>query len=306
MQLLKIRYYQLKRDLGILFFIIAFGFSGLSYFVFNHPQQVGIYFSGIVVFGFYNFHQKRCDKGFIQKHFSNPTQQIQIEYQLVLLTISIPALFSDYWYCFFALHLFVFLIPYLNIKPKSQIAYNFITRYFKNDYIFISGIRKNFIALTIFLALAILLSPVKLFGLVALFLFNSSLFSFYDSNECVQLLQGSNQNPKQILYSVQASALKKMLLINVPLLLVNSIFNIDMIGFNLYFLIYNALILLTIISIKYSNYHFKIQGNQNQLKLLILIIGLFIPYLSVLGLVYYFQSRTDSINNLKNYLDDNH
>ena len=97
-----------------------------------------------------------------------------------------------------------------------------------------------------------------------------------------------------------------MLLLNVPLLLINSIFNQDMIWFNFYFIGYNALILITIIALKYSNYHFKLQANQNQMKLAILVIGLFIPYLSILGLVFYFQSRTDSINNLKTYLDDNH
>ena len=50
MQLLKIRYYQLKRDLGNLFFVIVLLAFGLSYFFFDHPDQYGYYVTCIILY----------------------------------------------------------------------------------------------------------------------------------------------------------------------------------------------------------------------------------------------------------------
>jgi hypothetical protein len=121
-----------------------------------------------------------------------------LEYQLFLLPVSIPCLFTNYWYCFLFLHLFVLFIPFLNIKSKYDFKFSFITRFFKDDYIFISGIRRNLISLIILFLLALALSPLKLFPLVALFLFNNVVFSFYEANESLQMLQASQQTPKAI------------------------------------------------------------------------------------------------------------
>jgi len=41
-----------------------------------------------------------------------------------------------------------------------------------------------------------------------------------------------------------------------------------------------------------------------QIKLVIMFLVLFIPYLSPLTLIFYFQSKREAINNLKTYLDD--
>lgn len=305
MQLLKIRYYQLKRDLGILFFLILALLLGVSYFTFNHPKQIGFYAVGIIFYAFYSFHQKRNDKPFILKHFNNPIQQIVIEYQLFLLPLSLPCLLSSYWYCFFLLHLMVLIIPYLKSQTKIQLKLIAVTTYFKNDYIFITGIRKNFIPLVLFLILAVLFSPLKLFSLVALFLFNSTLFSFYDTNECVQLLQASKQSPSYFLFSKFNSAVIKLLIINVPTLVINTAFNFDMLWFNLFFLAYNVLILFAIICIKYESYHYNKTGNGNQIKLIIFLFGMFNLYIAAISVALCLQARQGAIKNLSNYLDDN-
>jgi hypothetical protein len=94
MQLLKIRFYQLKRDLGILFFPILALASCISFFAFNHPEKVGLYVVAIIAYLFYSFHKNRGDLAFTYKHFNSAKAQIITEYQLFLLPFSVPVLFQ--------------------------------------------------------------------------------------------------------------------------------------------------------------------------------------------------------------------
>lgn len=302
-QLLKIRFFQLKRDLGFLFFVIVALVSCVSFFVFNHQKQIGLYAAGIVVYLFHNFHKNRRDFAFITKHFERAKFQILIEYQLFLLPVSISCLFTNYWYCFFILHVLVFTIPFVNFKTKNTFKFSFITRFFKDDFIFISGVRRNLVLLIILFLLALALSPLKLFPLVTLFLFNNVIFSFYEANESVQMLQASQQTPKQLIASLLNSGVKKMVLVNFPILLINSIFNPDLWMFNMYFFAYNVLILATVIALKYESYQYKNSVSNHQIKLIVMILGLFIPYLFPLAIIFYVQSRAGAIKNLSHYLD---
>ncbi len=304
MQLLKIRFYQFRRDLGILFFPILAIASLVSFFAFDHPQLYGYYAVGIISYLIYSFHQNRRDLSFVYKHFNSPKYQVVSEYQLFLLPVSIPVLFTQYWYCFFMLHIIAFLIPLFEIKSNLQFKFLFLSKYLKNDYIFIAGVRKNLFVLVAFAIIALALSPLKLFPLVALFLFNMVIFSFYDTNESVQMIQASNKTPKQFLSEKSGSAISKLLFLNLPVLAINTAFNPDLFLFNVFFLVYNLLMLASIISLKYSDYQYKKGGNNNQVKLIVMVLGLFIPYLSPLTIIFYFQSRTEAIKNLNNYLDD--
>ena len=306
MQLLKIRFYQLKRDLGILFFPLLALASCISYFAFNHPEKFGLYVIAIITYLFYSFHKNRGDLSFAYKHFNSAKTQIITEYQLFLLPVSIPVLFTSYWYSLFILHMLVFAIPLIDVKHKIQFKFLFLTQYFKNDYIFISGIRKNLFVLIPLILIAVVLSPLKLFPLVALFIANAVVFSFYEINESVQMIQASNKTPKQFLLALLTSAVMKLLIFNAPVLIINTITNFDLFLFNLYFLLYNLLMLATVIVLKYADYQYKKQGNSIQIKLIIMILGLFIPYLSALTLIFYIQSRAEAIKNLNNYLDDSH
>lgn len=306
MQILKIRFYQLKRDLGILLFPVLALFSGLSYFFCHHKDHYGLYVIAIISYLFYSFHKSRGDLTLVYKHFNSPRLQILTEYQLFLLPVSIPVLFTSYWYGFFILHAVVFIIPFMNTTRKIQFKFLFLTKYFKNDYIFISGIRKNVFLLMPLVMVALALSPLKLFPLVALFMVNAVVFSFYTINESVQMIQASDKTPGQFLSGLLRSSALKLLIVNAPVLMINTLFNADLFLFNLYFLGYNLLILATVIALKYAEYAYKKQGNSIQIKLAIMVLGLFIPYLSLLTLMFYIQSRAEAIKNLTTYLDDRH
>ncbi len=306
MQILKIRFYQLKRNLGILFFPILALTSVISFLAFNHPQKYGYYAIGIIIYLFYTMHKNRSDLSFVYKHFHKPKRQIIFEYQLFLLPLSIPVLLTSYWFYFFILHAIVLLIPLAELKSGPAFRFLFLSKYLKNDYVFIAGIRKNFFVLVPFALAALLLSPLKLFPLVALFLFNMILCSFYEVNESVQMIQASGKTPARFLSEISGSGLSKMVLLNLPVLVINTGFNRDLFLFNVYFLVYNLFMLATVIALKYSDYEYKKAAGNNQVKLIIMVIGLFNPYLFPLVLIFYFQSRAAAIKNLSNYLDDSH
>lgn len=304
MQVLKIRAYQLKRNLGFLLVFLLPACSGLSYFFFNNRQQLGYYTAGAIVYLFYSFHKNRRDKVFAAKHFDSARWQMAIEYQLFLLPVSIPCLFTSYWYCFPLIHSLVLAIPFvesdIRLKPKLL----FLSTWFKQDYIFISGIRRHVFSLSAFMLLALVLSPLKLFPLLALFLVNLIVFSFYEYNESVPMLQASGQSPVQLLSTRTLSALLKLAVINSPVVLINVLFNPEILEFNLYFLGYNLLMMATVVAMKYAAYGYKKEKNNLGIKTAVMLLGLFNPYLSVMTIAFYFLSRAEALKNLNHYLDD--
>lgn len=304
MQILKIRWYQIKRDLGILVFPIASILSGLSFFAFNHEKQIGHHVAMAIVYLFYQFHKTRRDIPFAEKHFIHPKQQFILEYQLAALPLSLPSLFSPYWYGFFLIHLAIAFVPFVTIKSIKPFKFKVISRWLNTDYVFISGIRKYFFSLLILILLSFILSFVKLFPLVTLFLVNSIIYSFYDTNESVQLLQSNQTTPKSLLNKVFRSGAIKITCINLPVLFINTLFNTDMFFLNLFFIGYSLLMLSTIISLKYAAYTYHSGSTKFQVKLMIMSLGLVMPYLLPIAILFYYQSKTDAINNLKTYLDD--
>ena len=304
MQILTIRFYQLKRNLGFLFFVFLFALAGLSYFFFQSYKEVGLYIAIIIIYSVFSFHKSRRDLVFIAKHFHSSQKQIIFEYQLFLLPLSIPCLFTQYYYCFFIVHAVALLIPLMKVTTKYKLKLSFLSSWFKDDFIFISGFRKNFIALIGLFSVSLVLSPLKLFPLVTLFLFNMIIFSFYETNESVQLLQSKNYTPKELLYEHSRMGVIKLVGFNFLVLLINCLFNPEVLMFDLYFLGYSVLILIALISTKYANYDHRRSQSNVQVKLIIMTLGLFMPYLSPLAIVFLLQSRSEAINNLNRYLDD--
>lgn len=306
-QLLTIRYFQLKRDLGVLFFVIVSLVTYFSYFVFTHPKQIRVYVVLVLIYLLYSFHNKRKDKTFVLRHFEKPRQQFILEYQLALLPFSVGSLFSLQWYCFFVIHLLgVLVVLFDSQKLRFNPKYLLITQFFKQDYIFVSGVRQNIIALIVMSLLALALSPLKLFPLVALFIVNQIILSFYSTNEGFQLIKATNKTATSFLRSLITKHVMILLVINAPVLFINSLFNNDLFLFNLYFLAYNALMLATTICLKYDSYKPKKLTSFSVLKQALMVFGLFMPFLAIITAVYFFQTRADAYKNLKLFLDDTH
>lgn len=304
MQVLKIRYYQLKRNLGFLFPALLALCAATSCFFFSNYQHLGYYTAAVIVYLFYSIHGNRTDKDFARRYFVNARWQMALEYQLFLLPLSLPCLFTPYAHCFPLMHAAVLAVPFLRIPSDLRPRLLFLSRFAGSDYVFISGLRRHILALPVSVAAALLLSPVKLFPLVALFMANVILFSFQEKMEPIQMLRASGDDARALLFRQSSLALSKLAMINVPVLTVNVLFNPDMLLFDLYFLTYHLVMMAAVVALKYESYAYPASQRNHQGKLVIMLTGLLNPYMSVTALIVCLVSRKHALDNLKHYLDD--
>jgi hypothetical protein len=305
LQLIRIRYYQIRNDLGFLFFVIAALIAALSYFFFDNTDNKPYYILAIVLFALLRFHTTRKDFTYVLKHLDHPIRQLTIEYQLFLLPFSIPSLFTRTWYFFFIIHAAGFLMPFVKLKASSVILFPKISTYIPPaQFEWISGIRKNGVGILIFLLIALVLSSVKLFPLAALCLINLSIMGFYTEGESRQMLTANNYSPQEIMLSKIRFSLKIMLLINLPVLLINSVFNPDFIFINGMFLLYSGLVMVFAVACKYNAY--KPDTNLDSISIqfafafMVVIYPQFIILTFLLTTYYYRQA----IKNLSRYTND--
>lgn len=301
MQLLRLRYFQLRRDLGYWALIIAaaaaYVFHEIALISFAHAAAL----SGAVAMALYSYHLNRKDRGFIDHYLEHPVRQILFNYHLLILPLTLAVAVAGHWQLSVLAHALISLISLL--RPWGKTArLLFISRFVPaGQFEWISGIRKNFYTLTVLSALALVLSPVKLFGLAPLLLINSSFISFYAFSEPLLMFNPTHLSPAGFLRSKVNYFTKMLLFTNVPLLAVNAGFNPDSAWFALCFLFAFLLLGACSVYIKYAHY----QPNQSQgfhIDQLILFSSVLLPYLLPLAIVLYYTNRKKALANLSHYL----
>lgn len=279
MQLLKIRYYQLKRDLGLWVPIIAIA-------AFLLVQTVALdridYAAGIALIYFtlaYRFHQNRRDLVLVRHLFSSPSLNLFVNYQLTALPVSLGLVFAQQYLPALALHLvlFVLLFRFNSLNSPLYLAFTRIVP--SEQFEWIAGLRANFLILLVLLLLAIVLSPVKFFAIVVLFLLNSVILGFYRFNEPVVMLNPDGLEISQFLFRKIRFLQKAVLFINVPVLLVNCIFHPDVLWYGIGFIFSLFLLCSFTIYAKYANYEAN-QTQGTQIDALIPYFALLVPFLA--------------------------
>ncbi|MBS1647092.1 MAG: hypothetical protein JST67_07115 [Bacteroidetes bacterium] len=307
MQLIKIRWYQIKRDLGWVFLAIVALCFLTALFFFKKEEKIAGGFSLVVIYALCHFHFYRKDIGFVCKNFTNPTKQLIVEYQLFLIPFSFAALFTKNEYCFFILQFIGLLIPFLNKKNNQKFFLKNISRVVPYSHFeWISGVRKNIFFLFILLVVALILSPVKLFGIIVLFLVNSMFFSFYTDCEPVVMLLAQPHSAQKILNKKIIYTAKNISIINIPLLIVSSVFNPDFILIHIGFLLYMYLLTILAVSAKYNSYKPNTKNTAASLQLAVATAALVFPPLAILTVFLCIKNYNGAITQLNFYLDDNY
>lgn len=305
MQLLKLRYYQVKRDLGIWAILIA---GGIFYFCLEFASDTdrnSYILIGIVLIAMYTYHANRNDRNFLSHYLKRPLLQVLVNYNFSIVPASLALIINHYPLNAFGLHLLVSCIAFINFRSSRQ-RLLFVNRFIPADqFEWISGLRKNFYQILVLLLLAIFLSPVKLFCLAALLLLNTIFLGFYTLHEPLLMLNPKFLSPEVFLNQKVNYLLKMIVIINTPLLLVNALFHPDSAWFSACFLI--ALILLgsCVVYIKYARY----QPNLSQgftIDQVILFGSLLFPYLLPLSLYLYYSNRKKAIAQLNYLQHDSH
>lgn len=305
MQLLKLRYFQLRRDLGIWVFIIALAAFYLCYTISSVSQLYSLAFTGAVALALYSCQLNRKDRSFIAHYLDKPRWQIPINYSILLSPFFLAFVIAGNWE--HALTLCSLSTIISQLRPISSVQkFPFISRIIPPEqFEWISGVRKNFYLLVLLLLIAIVLSPVKFFGLVALFLVNMVFLGFYNFYEPLLMLNPSSLTIESFLKQKINYCIKTLLLINCPLLLVNMIFNFESAWFDLCFIFSVLLLASCTIYIKYA--HYRPNDMQSfKVDFIILVAGVLIPYFLPLCIYVYYSNRKKAIINLSHYLYDTH
>ena len=301
MQLFKLRYFQIKRDLGYWILFIAIACFYLSKAISETSFVYCSAFIGIILFAIYTYHNNRKDLNFIFHYLYYPKLQTCINYNLLLLPLSFALATGIYWKYLFFIHLVVSLLSMMYFRVRS-FKFLFISKYIAaGNFEWISGIRKNFPVLGLLVLIALILSPVKLFGVVALFLLNAVFLSFYNYFEPLLMLNPENLTAEIFLRKKIAFLIRMLLFINIPLLTINVIFNSEVIWFDLGFMLAFLLLGACTIYIKYANYKPNTPLRLS-IDYLILIGSVLLIYLIPLSIFIYFSNKKKAIANLSNYI----
>ncbi len=304
MQLLKLRVLQLRRDLSYWVIIIGASSLYLSYSVSKVSQVYSLTLLGAASLFFYTYHARRKDLNFVSRYFTAPRLQICFNYNLIVLPLSLGCFLNGYFLYSLLFHFLISSIAFFDLKSYS-LKLLFIGKYIPPQHFeWISGIRKNFHILFPLLLLAIVLSPVKLFGLVVLFIINTIFIDFYTSFEPLIMLNPGHHDLKEFLMQKINFFIKIILILNIPVLCINSIINPDALWFNVCFLMAFLLFASCSVFIKYAHYKPNDSLGFN-LDFLILFSSVLMPYLLPLSVYIYFSNKKKALTNLSYYSDDN-
>jgi len=304
MQLLRLRYLQLKRDLSYWVVIIA----AITFFIAKGVSEIsGTYclaFAGTVLLFLYSYHTNRKDLNFIEKYFMSPKKELCFNYNLLISPVSAGITAGGYGSIALGLHACVSLIPFTRLKVSGA-KLIFIGRLIPPaQFEWIAGLRKNFYILVPLLLVAAGLSPVKFFCLAALFLLNTIFLGFYNFFEPLLMLNPENHHPAGFLNKKVFFYNKMILLVNGPLLLINSIFQPDVAWYNICFIAGMFLLGSSTIYIKYSFY----KPNDDlrfHMDYLFLFASALIPLLLPLAYLLNHTHKKKALRNLSHYMHDN-
>jgi hypothetical protein len=303
MQLLKVRFYQLRRDLGVWTILIALAVFFILKEIVAEKNQYSWYIAVLSVFALYQHYIQRNDLIFAKTYFKNPKWQIVLNYNLTLLPCTLALFYTNTHIPALLAHCLVSLFPWMSYSmngPKFLFLGKVIPA---SQFEWISGLRKNGLLLIILIVLVIALSPVKLFGIAALFILNLTFIGFYNVSEPRIMLNPRNLEVSRFLNDKVNFLIMIVLITNLPFLIVNCIFHPEVILINAAFLLSFLLLAANSVLIKYASY----QPGETQSfsgDLLVLVTAVFIPYLIPVALMLYFVNLKKAKNNLLQFIDD--
>lgn len=303
MQLLKLRYFQLKRDLGYWIPVITLVIFGISKAI----AEFSAAYAGVLCFVFLfilqHYHTNRKDLNFITKYLGHAQREIVITYSLLTIPVSSALVVTGHYGLAIITQLGAASLPFINIKTRTLTVLFLGKCLPPEQFEWIAGIRRNFFVLVILVLLAVFFSPVKFFALVSLFLLNVVILGFYNSYEPLVMLNPDHLGGKQFLYKKITFLHKALLVCNFPLLLVNTLFHPDIFWYNVCFL---AAVLILASYTVYCKYAYYTPNRQPPFLIdsLFIFSSVLIPFLIPVSLVLNTRYRKKALQNLANYTDD--
>ena len=308
--LLNIRLIQIKRELnhaglGIFIILGLFLFLIYSSFLIFQKTPDAFYLTAFVFYVCFSIQSYRKDKLFVYNHIQNPRSEIYTEYFVIAFPFMVTSLFTKNWFCFPVLLAALGIIPFLKFTIKQKTYFRGISAVISpSDFEWISGFRKSFIFLIPLYILAIGLSWFRILPLFLLWFITVTIVSFYTECEPLHILKRDDLSAKIFLQQKLMKHSKYILLLYIPVLVINTFFNIEYLVLNLLFIPIQLALVWYAICLKYSGYEPNKNSIGNSILLSLVSVGSIVPYLLPIPLLMAISTYGKAVRNLKNYLND--
>jgi len=309
--LLNIRYIQIKRELldtawlgilimlGILVFLMT-----IAYVTVLKTPDV-FYFTGSLFLGCVGLQFTRIDKSFIYTNIDKPHLNMYAEYVVLTLPFSIAMVSTSHWYCYPLLVIALYLVPFIKQTFTTKGYFKKNSSFFPaSNFEWISGFRKSYLVLIPLYLLALGFCWFKVLPLFLLWFITLVTSSFYTESESLHILRAGGFSSKKLIQKKLIQHVSYMLILNVPILLINTAFNLDYWLINLLFLFLQLSLLCFVLCLKYSSYIPNHTSTANSMLMTMVMIGTIIPFLLPLPFLLPIYHYRKAIHNLKFYLHD--
>lgn len=308
--LLNIRLIQAKRELnaaglgvlvilGILSFLIY-----AAYTVFLKSPDA-YYLTAFLFLVCVSIQSYRNDKQFVYIHIRKPYFEMYSEYLALTSIFSLSSLFTENWFCFPVLVIALLFVPYLKFSVKQITYFKNITLFIPaTDFEWISGFRRSFGILIPLYIIALSISWFRVLPLLVLWFISITIASFYTECEPLHILKEGNFSSAKLLRRELVRMMKYFLILYIPVLVVNTIFNPEFWILNLLFIPLQISFVSYAVCLKYSTYEPNKNAIGNNVVLSLVSLGSIIPYFLPIPLMMAIFTYGKAKNNLNTYLDD--
>ena len=308
--LLYIRSKQLQKELkGLGFYLVILAALACYLIVISFKQfekiRNGYYLVAAMALLCVGLQAYRKDKLFVYKHVEKPHLQIFSEYVALTLPFAITAVFTKQWFCLPILLIILFCIPFVRFTFRQRTIFkNLSSVIHVSNFEWLSGFRKQYIAFISLYILAAVFCWFRILPLFLLWLLTVLVISFYSQCESIMILRATGKSPGKFLAGKLKIGFGSMIVLYVPLLIINTVFNSEFFLINIMFLLIQMSLLCFAICLKYSSYRPDKTQTENQILLTVVSLFAVLPYLlpvpAILSAIYFYKAD----NNLKNYLND--
>jgi hypothetical protein len=272
--------------------------------VYANPQKAWLITASLLLLCIY-IQYTRKDKDFIYKQLQHPQVQIFFEYAVLTMPFSISSLFTNNWFCYPMLLLALAGTAYLKFQHQHRVVFKQLSSYIQPAHFeWISGFRKQYIALISFYSIALAFSWVRILPLFLLWCTTIMICSFYQENEPVHILRQGNNTASLFLINKIKYPLKKLLLLYTVPIIIQAVFENEFLPLTLLFVPAQLALVCFSIVLKYTTYkpNTLAIGNQVAFSIVSLLAAMpyFMPIPVILSLVYFYKAE----KNLKKYLHD--
>ncbi len=308
--LLNIRFIQAKRELNsaglgslLVFGLLAYMVYAAYTFFLKTPDAY--YLTASLFLVCVAFQSYRTDKQFVYTHIRKPHLEMYSEYLAFTTFFSASSLFTGNWICFPTLVVALLLIPYLRFTVKQKTYLKNISSIIPaSDFEWISGFRKSFGILIPLYLLAIAFSWFRILPLFLLWFITVTIASFYTECEPLHILKEGDLSSARLLKYKLTRMIKYIIILYIPVLVINTIFNPEYWILNLLFIPLQISLVGYSVCLKYSSYEPNKNAVGNNVILSLVSLGSIIPYFLPIPLLMSVFTYGKAKKNLNMYLND--